>query len=87
MAKNHLKYLQRRRKSWYVRVRVPPSLVRVVGKENIIASLGTRDVEQAKRLRWKKLAEIKERLASYKSRTPTSLLEEARILRDEERGR
>ena len=52
-------YLQRRRQTWYVRIKVPNSLYPAVGKHHIIQSLKTRDLNEAKRLRWAVVDKIK----------------------------
>lgn len=56
------RYLERRRQTWYVVVRVPDSLYPVVRKRKIIKSLKTRDIEEARALRWGAVASIKEYL-------------------------
>ena len=48
----HTQYLQQRGQGWYVRVRVPPSLVASLGKAHVVRSLQTRDVAEARRRRW-----------------------------------
>ncbi|WP_119303897.1 DUF6538 domain-containing protein [Dongia deserti] len=57
------RHLQKRRQGWYVRVAVPESLWKTVGKEHIIKSLKTRDVAEARQLRWIALSDIKTQLA------------------------
>jgi integrase len=57
------RHLQKRRQGWYVRVAVPESLWKAVGKRHIIKSLKTRDVAEARQLRWAALSEIKAQLA------------------------
>ncbi|RWB08987.1 MAG: integrase [Mesorhizobium sp.] len=47
-----LSYLLRRGASYYARVRVPLDIVDVVGKQEIVKALGTKDENQAKRLLW-----------------------------------
>jgi hypothetical protein len=37
------RYLQKRRRGWYVRIAVPPALVSRLGKTHIVKSLQTRD--------------------------------------------
>ncbi len=53
-----LTYLKKRRQCWYARVRVPPSLKSVLGTE-ITRSLHTRDLDEARHLRWAVVADIK----------------------------
>jgi integrase len=58
------RYLQRRRRTWYVRVAVPPRLVPVIGKRDIVRSLQTRDASVARERRWQAVAEIQRWLRS-----------------------
>ncbi|MEJ1411678.1 MAG: phage integrase N-terminal SAM-like domain-containing protein, partial [Candidatus Sedimenticola sp. (ex Thyasira tokunagai)] len=60
------KYLKQRRRGWYVRVRVPKSLEQVIGKSEIIRTLHTRSIDEARSLRWAAIKEIKEYLDSLK---------------------
>jgi hypothetical protein len=57
------RHLQKRRQTWYVRVAVPESLWKTIGKQHIVKSLQTRDVAEARQLRWAALSEIKSQLA------------------------
>src|SRR4030095_4785421 len=61
-------YLQKRRQGWYVRVAVPQGLVSVIGKQHIVRSLQTRDVEVARKRRWPALAQIQAELADQAGR-------------------
>jgi Domain of unknown function (DUF6538) len=61
-------YLQKRRQGWYVRVAVPQGLVSVIGKQHIVRSLQTRDVEVARKRRWPALAQIQAELAHQAGR-------------------
>ena len=55
------KYLQRRGYSWYVVVRVPPSLQKVAGAAHLRKALGTKDKREAQSRRWKVVAHLKEK--------------------------
>lgn len=61
MPHNH--YLHRRRQTWYVRLAVPPKLIKQVGKSHIVRSLKTREIEVARQRRWTVMAEIRNGLA------------------------
>ena len=61
-------YLQKRRQGWYVRVAVPQGLVPVIGKQHIVKSLQTRDVEVARKRRWLALAQIQGEFADQAGR-------------------
>jgi integrase len=63
------RYLHRRRRGWYIRVAVPPSLVPVVGQTHKVRSLKTRDVSVARERRWQALAAIKAELAEHRGGT------------------
>jgi hypothetical protein len=52
------RYLVLRRRTWYVRVAVRPSLVSIIGQTHIVRSLKTRDVAVARQRRWPAIAEI-----------------------------
>lgn len=56
------KFLQRRGLSWYVRVRVPPSLQSTVGNTHVRRALKTKDRREAERRKWRAVAEIKAHL-------------------------
>jgi hypothetical protein len=60
------RYLQLRGQTWYVRVAVPPSLVRKAGRASVIKSLQTRDVAEARSRRWAMVAKIKAELDELK---------------------
>ena len=60
------RYIHPRRRGWYVRVAVPPSLVPVVGQTHIVRSLKTRDVKVARERRWQVLATIKAEIAEHR---------------------
>lgn len=61
------RYLMKRRQTWYVRVRVPPSLQEAVGTDHILKSLQTRDYVEACLRRHAVVAEIKARLDSLRN--------------------
>lgn len=52
-------YLQRLGQSWYLRVKVPRALQARVGNTHIRRALGTRDLDEAVRLKWPALAQIR----------------------------
>src|ERR1044071_3332574 len=54
------KNLKRRHQTWYARVAVPPSLQSILGKAEIVRSLGTRDLREANRKKHRVLADITE---------------------------
>ena len=58
-----IRFLQRRRPTWHVRVPMPPSLVPRLGKQSIIRSLKTRDARVARERRWDAVAAIKREVA------------------------
>jgi integrase len=60
------RHLQLRGRTWYVRVAVPPSLVRKAGRASILKSLQTRDVAEARSRRWPMVAKIKAELDELK---------------------
>ncbi|MBB4286754.1 site-specific integrase [Roseospira goensis] len=47
-----LRYLKKRRQTWYFRLTVPPDLRDKLGKTEIVESLGTRDLSLAQSRRW-----------------------------------
>ncbi|WP_412064665.1 DUF6538 domain-containing protein [Rhizobium sp. SYY.PMSO] len=47
-----LSYILRRGASYYVRVRVPLDLAEVIGKQELVKALGTKDETEAKRRMW-----------------------------------
>lgn len=61
MPDNH--HLVLRRRTWYVRVAVRPSLVPIIGQTHIVRSLKTRDAAIARQRRWAALAEIHAQIA------------------------
>lgn len=61
------RYLHQRRRSWYIRLAVPPSLVPVVGQTHVVRSLKTTDVGTARDRRWPALAEIKASFAELRN--------------------
>jgi integrase len=63
------RYLILRRRTWYVRVAVSPSVARTIGKRHIVRSLKTRDVRVARERRWAALAEIKAWIADQEGGT------------------
>lgn len=82
MDKQHLLL---RRQTWYVRVRVPLDLVPAVGKTEIVKSLKTRDLREARDLRWNAIDQIKDYLATFTPGeydvSPELLVSEARRIR------
>ncbi|MEJ1378485.1 MAG: tyrosine-type recombinase/integrase [Candidatus Sedimenticola sp. (ex Thyasira tokunagai)] len=82
MDKQHLLL---RRQRWYVRVRVPTELVPVVGKAEIVRSLKTADLREARDLRWNAIDQIKDYLATFSPTgddlSPELLVSEARRIR------
>lgn len=53
------KYLIQRRQTWYVNVKVPVKLQKILGKAVIVETLGTRSLPEAQTLRYAALARIK----------------------------
>jgi len=76
---NQLRYLQRLGHSWYVRVKVPSSLQKIVGNTHIRKALHTRDLNEANRLKWRMVEAIKAELDHLKGLDPLNL--KARDLR------
>jgi integrase len=69
------KFLQKRGQSYYVRVRVPPSLQSAVGNTHIRRALHTKSKGEAERRKWRAVAEIKaylDRLQRGESPEPKS---------------
>lgn len=60
------RYLKQRHRTWYVRVRVPPSLKHVLGSE-LSRTTRTRDLRVARQLRWRIVAEMKQKIAEAES--------------------
>ncbi len=52
------RYILQRRRSWYVRVRVPEGLIATVGQTHIVRSLKTRDASTARHRRWLAMGDI-----------------------------
>jgi integrase len=55
------RHLLKRKQTWYVRKRIPPSLSHVLGAE-IQRTTGTRDLDEARRRRWAILAAIQRQI-------------------------
>jgi len=55
------RHLLKRKQTWYVRKRIPPSLSHVLGTE-IQRTTGTRDLDEARRRRWAILADIQRQI-------------------------
>lgn len=70
MSNSNTRYLQRLGHSWYVRVKVPPSLQKVVGNTHIRRALGTRDLDQANVLKWAQVKAIKADLVRLRAADP-----------------
>jgi integrase len=87
------KYLIQRRQGWYVRVRVSPKLYPLVGKHFLVKSLKTRDIEEARALRWAVVAEMKSYLSDVAkgkeapSGSVSNLLNTAREIRHDLRNK
>lgn len=64
-------YLQQLGHSWYVRVKVPAALQGHVGNTHIRRALGTRDLDEAVRLKWSALAQIRAHLEALAGRAAT----------------
>lgn len=60
------RYLQKRRQTWYVRVAVPPTLQKKIGKQHVLKSLQTRDLAVARDRRWAAITEIKKQFSELK---------------------
>ncbi|MEH6421266.1 DUF6538 domain-containing protein [Pseudomonas sp. CGJS7] len=60
-------YLQRLGQSWYLRVKVPRALQGHVGNTHLRRALGTRDLDEALRLKWPALAQIRAYLEALPS--------------------
>jgi len=72
-ANSQLRYLQRLGHSWYVRVKVPNSLQKIVGNTHIRRALHTRDLDEANRKKWKMVELIKAELDHLKGLDPLNL--------------
>jgi integrase len=58
----HNAYLLRRGRTWFVRKAIPPRLRAAIGKQEIVRSLRTHDVVEARERRWEALAAIQREL-------------------------
>lgn len=67
---SRLKYLQKLGNSYYIRVKVPPSLQAIVGNTHIRKALHTRSLDVANTLKWPLLANIKRHLEKLKLADP-----------------
>lgn len=65
-----MKYLQRLHLSYYVRIKVPPSLQNKVGNTHIRRALHTRNLDEANQLKWPMIARIKRELDKLKKTDP-----------------
>lgn len=75
------RYLLKRRQTWYIRVSIPPSQRhKFNGRDSIVRSLKTRDLEEARRRRWKAKAEIEEEIT--RKITGADIIEDAVSWRD-----
>jgi integrase len=72
-ADPRMKYLQRLHLSYYVRIKVPPSLQERVGNTHIRRALHTRNLEEANQLKWPMIARIKRELEKLKSADPDGI--------------
>src|SRR3954447_5733214 len=63
------RYLQLRGRTWYVRVAVPPSLVKAFNKRSVLRSLQTRDLREAQVRRHAAVAMIMEQFAEAEGAT------------------
>ena len=66
-----MKYLQRLHLSYYVRVKVPPSLQKIVGNTHVRKALHTRSLDEANQLKWPMIARIKRELEKLKTSDTT----------------
>lgn len=65
-----MQYLQRLHLSYYVRIKVPPSLQSKVGNTHIRKALHTRSLDEANHLKWPMIARIKRELEQLKTADP-----------------
>jgi hypothetical protein len=63
----HNAYLLRRGRTWYVRKAIPPRLRSLAGKQEIVRSLHTHDVVEARHRRWEALAGIQRELVKLEA--------------------
>jgi integrase len=63
-----LSYLLRRGASYYARIRVPADLAEIVGKNELVKSLGTKDEHEAKRRMWPLVEEWNRQFDDIRSR-------------------
>jgi len=67
-------YLQQLGLSWYLRVKVPLPLQSKVGNTHIRRALGTRDLDEANRRKWRALAQVHEYFDALSSGDTTQRL-------------
>lgn len=75
------KYLQQLGHSWYVRIKVPPALQKLVGNTHIRKALHTRSLDEANVLKWPAIARIKRELEQLKRSDPEGT--KAQLYRDQ----
>lgn len=63
-----ISYLLRRGASYYARLKVPTDLVEILGKKELVKSLGTKDEHEAKRLMWPVVEEWNRQFDDLRSR-------------------
>ena len=84
------KYLYQRHQTWWVQVRVPPSIQDVIGKKQLYRNLKTTDINEAVHLKYSVVGELKAQIASAKksikqeSTKEDQLLETARLLKEQQ---
>jgi len=71
------KYLIQRRQTWYVVVKVPVKLQKILGKTTIVETLGTRSLPEAQTLRYAALARIKGQFEALEKGENQNLLQVA----------
>src|SRR5262245_61262195 len=77
------KYLQQRGDSWYVRIRVPPSLQAAAGgATHLREALHTKDKAIAERRKWPVITKLKKRLDELRKQQKSSASEPALDLHD-----
>jgi hypothetical protein len=72
--------LKKRRQTWYLVMKVPAELQTVVGRQDIVKSLGTRDLTRAQKDRWPLVADWTTRfevLRGNRQWTPAEIEEQA----------
>lgn len=72
-ANSRMSYLQKLGNSYYIRVKVPPSLQAIVGNTHIRKALHTRSLDVANMLKWPLLASIKRHLEKLKVSDPDGI--------------